>query len=71
MDPILLAAARAFAAKVKANFDTPVRAQPEDQLKAPVVELIQGCGGLFGRNVEARTEAHVEGLDGRPDIGVG
>ena len=70
MDPILLAAARAFAAKVKANFDTPVRAQPEDQLKAPVVELIQGCGGLFGRNVEARTEAHVEGLGGRPGIGV-
>jgi hypothetical protein len=70
VDPILLAAARAFAAKVKANFDTPVRAQPEDQLKGPVVELIQGCGGLFGRNVEARTEAHVEGLGGRPDIGV-
>jgi hypothetical protein len=70
VDPILLAAARAFAAKVKANFDTPVRAQPEDQLKAPVVELIHGCGGLFGRNVEARTEAHVEGLGGRPDIGV-
>jgi hypothetical protein len=70
VEPILLASARVFAAKVKANFDTPVRAQPEDQLKAPVVELIHGCGGLFGRNVEARTEAHVEGLGGRPDIGV-
>ncbi len=70
MDPILLTLARSFAAKVKANFDTPVRAQPEDQLKAPVVELIEGSGALFARNVEARTEAQVQGLGARPDIGV-
>ena len=68
MDPILLAIARSFAAKVKVNFDTPVRAQPEDQLKAPVVELIEGGGALFARNVEARTEAHVQGLGARPDV---
>jgi hypothetical protein len=41
---MLLATARSFAARVKVNFDTPVRAQPEDQLKAPVVELIEGSG---------------------------
>jgi len=70
VDPILLAPAQAFAAKVKANFDAPVRAQPEDQLKAPTLELIQACGPLFGRTVEARTEAHVEGLGARPDVGV-
>ncbi len=70
LDPILLTIARAFAARVKVNFDTPVRAQPEDQLKAPVVELIEGSGTLFARNVEARTEAQVQGLGARPDIGV-
>jgi len=70
LDPILLALARSFAARVKVNFDTPVRAQPEDQLKAPVVELIEGSGTLFARNVEARTEAQVQGLGARPDIGV-
>lgn len=70
MDPILLAIARSFAARVKVNFDTPVRAQPEDQLKAPVVELIEGSGTLFSRNVEARTEAQVQSLGARPDIGV-
>lgn len=62
--------ARSFAARVKINFDTPVRAQPEDQLKAPVVELIEGSGTLFARNVEARTKAQVQGLGARPDIGV-
>ena len=70
MDPILLTIARSFATKVKVNFDTPVRAQPEDQLKAPVVELIEGSEALFVRNVEARTEAQVQGLGARPDIGV-
>ena len=70
MNPILLTVARSFAARVKVNFDTPVRAQPEDQLKAPVVELIEGCGALFARNVETRTEAQVQGLGARPDIGV-
>jgi len=70
VDPILLTIARAFAARVKVNFDTPVRAQPEDQLKAPVVELIEASGTLFARNVEARTEAQVPGLGARPDIGV-
>lgn len=70
MDPTLLSVARTFATKVKANFDTPVRAQAEDQLKAPVVKLIEAGGALFGRNVEARTEAQVHGLGARPDIGV-
>lgn len=70
MDPILLAIGRSFAARVKVNFDTPVPAQPEDQLKAPVVELVEGSGTIFGRTVEARTEAQVQGLGGRPDIGV-
>ena len=65
LDPILLAIARSFAARVKGNFDAPVRAQPEDQLKAPVVELIEGSGTLFARNVQARTEAQVQDLGAR------
>jgi hypothetical protein len=44
-------------------------AQPEDQLKAPVKELIEGFEPLVGREIVARTEAaKVEGV--RPDVGV-
>lgn len=76
MDPILLAPARAFAAKVKANFDTPVRAQPEDQLKAPVVEIIDTSstksvaeGFSTPSTVRARSSPAVNGPNNRRPLG--
>jgi hypothetical protein len=59
-----------FSAKLTSNFAlAPANpAQPEDQLKAPTVELIKGVGSLFGASVDARTEALADGI--RPDIGV-
>ena len=45
-----------FADKVANNFSQPVSAQPEDQLKFPVGELLRATGGLTGLEVNWRTE---------------
>jgi len=63
-------AVRGFAAAVAANFALPVTAQPEDQLKAPVAELLRACGEAWAIGVASRTEARAEGHIGRPDLGV-
>ncbi|MET0621718.1 MAG: type ISP restriction/modification enzyme [Pyrinomonadaceae bacterium] len=59
-------ALQSFAASLRANFSTAVPANPEDQLKPPVQALLQSVA----IGVQPRTEAQVEGLGGRPDIGV-
>ena len=59
-----------FADKVANNFSQPVSAQPEDQLKFPVGELLRAVGGLMGLEVNWRTEVRHDDVDGRPDIGV-
>ena len=59
-----------FADKVANNFSQPVSAQPEDQLKFPVGELVRAAGGLTGLEVNWRTEVRHDDVDGRPDIGV-
>lgn len=62
--------ARGFAGAITRNFQTRIDAQPEDQLKAPVQDLIQAAGTMLGLEVGSRTEARVHGLGARPDIGV-
>ena len=59
-----------FADKVANNFSQPVSAQPEDQLKFPVGELLRAAGGLMGLEVNWRTEVRQDDVHGRPDIGV-
>ena len=59
-----------FADAVADNFSQPVHAQPEDQLKGPVGELLSGAGKLAGLTVSWRTEVHAYDVDGRPDIGI-
>ena len=61
---------KAFADAVADNFRQPIQAQPEDQLKSPVGELLRAAGQLTGRTVSSRTEVHPDDVDGRPDIGV-
>lgn len=68
--PGLVDALRTFAARITENFATNVAAQPEDQLKAPIQDLLRTAGTLFGIAVVPRTEAQVADLQGRPDIGV-
>jgi len=55
-----------FARSLQQNFATPVDANPEDQLKAPIQDLLQSTT----ENVQTRTEAQVQNLGGRPDIGI-
>ena len=59
-----------FANTIAYNFRQPVPAQPEDQLKGPVGELLRATGELTGLEVGWRTEVHLEDFDGRPDIGI-
>ena len=63
-------AVREFAETIAANFALPVVAQPEDQLKAPVRELLRICGEAWGIETASRSEARAEGDIGRPDLGV-
>ena len=63
-------AVRAFADAVTANFALPVTAQPEDQLKAPVRDLLRAAGASWDIDADSRTEARAEGDIGRPDLGV-
>ncbi len=58
-----------FAKNLKTSFASSVAAQSEDQLKSPTQTLLQRGAGL-NRRVVAKTEAQVQGLGGRPDIGV-
>ena len=62
--------ARDFADAVANNFRLPVQAQPEDQLKSPVGELLRSTGELTSLTVSWRSEVHPDDIDGRPDIGV-
>ncbi len=59
-----------FADTVTSNFRQPVAAQPEDQLKSPVGNLLATVGRMTGLEVTWRTEVHQEDVNGRPDIGV-
>lgn len=64
-------ALRSFAAEITAKFASPMRFQPEDQLKGAVVTLLKQAGSaLSGITVEAVTEVRIDALQGRPDIGV-
>ena len=62
--------AAGFADAVTSNFHQPVSAQPEDQLKSPVGNLLVSVGQLTGLEVNWRTEVHHEDLNGRPDVGI-
>ncbi|RDI73472.1 N-6 DNA Methylase [Gaiella occulta] len=61
-----------FADRLTRNFGAAdaVPAQPEDQLKAPVVELVEAVGSLMSLAAVARTEATAGHPGVRPDVGV-
>ena len=61
---------RIFADGVALNFSQHIAAQPEDQLKAHVGQLLKSVGELNGLVANWRTEVQVDDVDGRPDIGV-
>ena len=52
-----------FADAVTNNFKQPTSAQPEDQLKAPVGDLLRDTGSLTDLNVAWRTEVHPDDIE--------
>lgn len=55
-----------FATFLQKNFTVLIEANPEDQLKSPMQVLLRNVG----LDVQPRTEAQVQGLGARPDIGI-
>lgn len=49
---------------------TATNAQPEDQLKAPTLGMIEKLGQLVGSEMIATTESAMPDLEGRPDVAV-
>jgi hypothetical protein len=65
-----LDALNTFAADLQEKFSLPGTANPEDQLKGPVGNLLTDIGKLFGVHVATKTEAQLSEHNVRPDIGV-
>src|SRR5256885_1220061 len=65
-----LASLEVFAETLKAKFSLPGTASPEDQLKAPVAELISVMGAAIGGKIESRTETHLSEHNVRPDVAI-
>ncbi|MSQ41733.1 MAG: hypothetical protein EXR65_01660 [Dehalococcoidia bacterium] len=61
---------RAYADALAMNFRLHVVAQPEDQLKAPVGNLLRAFGRVARLDVNSRTEVRDDDVEGRPDLGV-
>ncbi len=56
-----------LADRIKIDFSSTITANPEDQLKRPLSDFLES---LIPNQITSRTEAQVEGLGARPDIGV-
>ncbi|MDD7973190.1 type ISP restriction/modification enzyme [Roseinatronobacter alkalisoli] len=59
-----------FADQLKAKFQLPGQASPEDQLKPLVADLIKLAGAGYGVVIETRTETHLAEHKVRPDIAI-
>ena len=59
-----------YADLVADNFRQQIDAQPEDQLKFPVGNLLRDIGQQTDLEVNWRTEVHPDDVDGRPDLGI-
>ena len=57
-------------AGLRANYASFTIAQPEDQLKAPVGSLVRAAGVAADLNITYRTEVRIDGIAGRPDLGI-
>ena len=61
---------KSFSDDLKKVFALPGSSSPEDQLKAPVANLIASFGEIFNVEVATKTEAHLSEQKVRPDIAV-
>lgn len=69
-DKFVEKALRQFAADLTKTFKVSTTFNPEDQLKSPVRTLITALGQGLHRKTQSVTEVQVQGLGGRPDVGV-
>jgi len=70
-DPVdFLTALQKFGSELTTKFNLPIKFNPEDQLKGPVKDLVSFAGQMLKLNVNSVTEAQLEDIAGRPDIGV-
>ena len=65
-----LTALQKFGSELTAKFNLPTKFNPEDQLKGPVEGLVSFAGQILKLSVNSVTEAQLEDIAGRPDIGV-
>lgn len=61
---------QSYAASLTKVFSLPVSFNPEDQLKAPIAELIRGLGTALKLDVAVLTEVQEKEIGGRPDMGI-
>ena len=59
-----------YADTLAANFQLQIDAQSEDQLKAPVGNLIKAIGIQANLDANWRSEARADDVRGRPDLGI-
>jgi hypothetical protein len=65
-----LAALRKFADDVTANLSSVTRGEPEEQLRAPFVRLMQDIGAAISRPIVSTGEVRLAGRLGKPDYAV-
>ena len=63
-------ALKKFANAIQHQFSLPGSSSPEDQLKAPVVDIIKEIGGMFNLDISSTTEARISEHRVRPDIAI-
>lgn len=68
-DPVLTAL-RDFAEEVSSKFKANVHGAPEDQLRAPIENLVKAVGGALKKKIVAKGESRLPGQLGRPDYAV-
>lgn len=60
----------AYLGELRRNYESVTLAQPEDQLKGPVGRLVEAAGDATQIETTFRTETKVDGVAGRPDLGI-
>lgn len=65
----VLTALESYASDLKARYSVVATFQPEDQLKGPVIQLVESVGAALGLSVRVVSEVRDPEVAGRPDLG--
>ena len=67
---LVFLALQQFAVKITRRFSSPVRGEPEDQLRGPIENLLEKIGEARNQSVEVKGETRLSGGMGKPDYAV-